>query len=259
MTSSSFHRPRAPLSTFVDFFWIYEGYAAPHRREQLMPNATLDVVFTIDANGRALSGVSGARSKAFLLDTSQPFSAIGIHFRPGGGFPFFGIPAGELHNQTVSLDTLWGRLAAAVSEQLWLVPTSEARFRVLEHALLEQARGHFCRHPAIVHAIGLFDRSYGALSVGSVVQRVGLSQRRFVELFWNEVGLSPKRFCRVRRFNDVLRRIEPLTDVDWTELSLACGYFDQAHFNHDFRALAGMSPSEYLRRRVARNHVRLAD
>jgi hypothetical protein len=52
-----------------------------------MPVSTFDVVFTLDADGRAFSGVSGARSKALLLDTSLPFSAIGIHFRPGAGFP----------------------------------------------------------------------------------------------------------------------------------------------------------------------------
>src|SRR4029453_32432 len=113
--ASSFYSPRGSLAAFVDFFWIYEGYAAPHQREQVMPVPTLDVVFTLDSSGRAVSGVSGARSEAFLLDTSLPFRAMGIHFRPGGGFPFFGIPAGELHNQTVSLDTLWRACATTVS------------------------------------------------------------------------------------------------------------------------------------------------
>ena len=95
----------------MDFFWIYEGYTAPHQREQVMPAPTPDVVFTLDSSGRALSAVSGARSAAFLLDTSLTFSAIKIHFRAGRGFPFFRIPAGELHNQTVSLDTLWRAFA----------------------------------------------------------------------------------------------------------------------------------------------------
>ena len=224
-----------------------------------MPTPTVDAVFTLDRTGRAWSGVSGARSEAFLLDTSMPFSAIGIRFRSGGGFPFFGVPAGELHNQVVSLDTLWGPRAASISDQLWDARTAEARVGILERALVERAHGRFDRHPAVAQAIALFDRSNGALPVDRVVQRVGLSQRRLVELFWKEVGLSPKRFCRVRRFSGVLRHVERLTDVDWTEVSLAAGYFDQAHFNHDFRAFAGMSPSQYLRRRVARHHVALTD
>lgn len=257
--ASSFYTPRAPLGAFVDFFWIYEGYSAPHQREQVMPVPTPDVVFTLDSRGRAWSGISGPRSKSFLLDTSLPFSAIGIHFRPGGGFPFFGVPVGELHNQTVSLDTLWRAFAGTISDQLWESRSAQARFLILEHALLARARGQFDRHPAVTQAVALFDQSHGAVSVADVVRRTGVSQRHLIELFWSEVGLSPKRYCRLRRFNDVLRRIEPLSDVDWTDVAHACGYFDQAHFNHDFRDFAGLSPSEYLRRRVARNHVALTD
>jgi len=204
--ASSFYTPRAPLDAFVNFFWIHEGYAAPHQREQVMPAPTLDVVLTLDY-------------------------------------------------ETVSLDTLWRTFAATISDQLWEARTAEARFVTLERALLARAGGRFDRHPAVTRAIALFDRSHGALSVGHVVRRTGVSHRRLVELFWNEVGLSPKRYCRVRRFNDVLRRIEPLGDVDWTDVAHVCGYFDQAHFNHDFRAFAGLNPSEYLRHRVARNHV----
>jgi len=204
--ASSFYTPRAPLDAFVNFFWIHEGYAAPHQREQVMPAPTLDVVLTLDY-------------------------------------------------ETVSLDTLWRTFAATISDQLWEARTAEARFVTLESALLARAGGRVDRHPAVTRAIALFDRSHGALSVGHVVRRTGVSHRRLVELFWNEVGLSPKRYCRVRRFNDVLRQIEPLGDVDWTDVAHVCGYFDQAHFNHDFRAFAGLNPSEYLRHRVARNHV----
>jgi AraC-like DNA-binding protein len=91
--------------------------------------------------------------------------------------------------------------------------------------------------------------------VADVVQGTGLSLRRFGELFGSEVGLSPKAFCRIRRFNEVLRRVERSTDVDWADVAASCGYFDQAHFNHDFRAFAGLTPSAYLRGRMSRTHV----
>jgi AraC-like DNA-binding protein len=253
------HTPQPPLSAFVDFFWIYEGYVAPHAREWLMPTATTELVFTLHADGRAASAVAGARSEGFALDTSRPFSVIAVHFRPGGGFPFFGVPAGELHNQTVTLDDAWGPSAACVRDQLWEADTPDERFRILERALFDSARRRLEAHAAVRYAVAQFDRSNGARPVSEVVGRIGISSRRFVELFRNEVGLSPKVFCRIRRFNEVLRRIEPLADVDWTDVALSCGYFDQAHFNHDFRAFAGMSPSAYLRGRVARNHVALAD
>jgi AraC-like DNA-binding protein len=248
-------KPGPPLSEFVDTFWICQDYVQPHAQERLLPTGAMQLVFALDAEGRALSGVAGARSEVATLDTSRPLSAIGVHFRPGGGFPFFGLPAGELHNRNVPLDVLWGGSAATVSDRLWEAETPERRFRILEGALLDRARDRLDGHPAVRYALDQFDRSNGARPVGDVVQRIGVSPRRFIELFRNQVGLTPKAFCRIRRFNEALRRIERLTDVDWVDIALSCGYFDQAHFNHDFRAFSGINPSTYLRHRTSRTHV----
>jgi AraC-like DNA-binding protein len=247
--------PGPPLSEFVDSLWIYQGYVQEHARERVLPTGAMQLAFTLDGEGRIRSGVSGARSEAVTLDTSRPFSAIGAHFRPGGGFPFFPLPASELHNRGVSLDVVWGADAAAIGERLWEAETPERQFRILERTLLERARDPRIGHPAVRYALDLFDRSNGAGPVGDVIERIGLSPRRFVELFRRQVGLSPKAFCRIRRFNEVLRRIERLHDVNWAEVALSCGYFDQAHFNHDFRAFSGISPSTYLRNRTSRTHV----
>src|SRR5262249_31476086 len=140
-----------------------------------------------------------------------------------------------------------------VRDRVWEAATAEQRFAIIEAALgMRRARD---RHPAVRYAVTTFDRSRGARRVSDVVARIGLSSRRFVELFRAEGGLAPKILCRLRRSNEVLRRIEHTTDVDWTDLALSCGYFDQAHFNHDFRAFAGLSPSAYLRHRISRMHV----
>ena len=248
------YRPGPPLSGFVDFFWICEGYVPRHRRERLLPTGAAELVFTLDANGRSDSGVAGARSECLVLDTSTPFSAIAVHFRPGGAFPFFGAPGCDLHNGGVSLDLVWGGDAASVRDRLWEAHSAKSRFTILEEALRTRARG-LERHPAVRYALDAIDRSHGARAVGDVVHGIGISPRRFWELFRHEVGLSPKAFCRVRRFNDVLQRIEHLTSVDWLDVALSCGYFDQAHFNHDFRAFTGISPSAYLRDRMSRTHV----
>jgi AraC-like DNA-binding protein len=253
------YRPGPPLSEFVDLFWMYEGYAQPHARERLLPTGAMELVFRMDADGHVASGVVGARSEFLMLPTSRPFSVIGVHFKPGGGFPFFGVPSGELHNRSLPLDLLWGGYGTSVSDRLWEADTPERRFRILEWALLDRGRGRLDRHPAVRYAVDAFDRSNGARRVGDVVQHIGVSSRRFGEVFRAEVGLSPKLFCRIRRFHEALRRIEQATDIEWVDVALACGYFDQAHFNHDFRAFSGLSPSSYLRDRITRTHVAITD
>jgi AraC-like DNA-binding protein len=93
-----------------------------------------------------------------------------------------------------------------------------------------------------------------------VTERTGLSSRRFIQLFTNAVGLTPKQFYRVRRFQDVLHLIEKRKPISWTDIALECGYFDQAHFIHDFRDFCGLTPGKYLvQRGEFRNHVPFPD
>jgi AraC-like DNA-binding protein len=248
-------RPSSRLSAFVDFFWSYDCYDPPPSGERVLPTGTMELLFIRECGGDIASGIAGPRSQATQLEPRRRFEIVAVHFKPGGGFPFFGAPACELHNVNLPLDLAWGGSSDSLANRLWELDTPAERFRLLETALMERSQGRLHHHPAIECGLKLFEASQGARRVDEVIDHIGISRRRFVDLFQSEVGLSPKTFCRVRRFNAVLSRIERLLDVDWADIALACGYFDQAHFNHDFRAFAGVAPSEYLRKRLARIHV----
>jgi AraC-like DNA-binding protein len=81
--------------------------------------------------------------------------------------------------------------------------------------------------------------------VAQVTDCVGLSARRFIELFHRQVGLTPKTFSRVRRFQRVLRAVHGRREIDWAQVALENGYYDQAHFIHDFQGFSGSTPSAY--------------
>jgi len=245
------------LSAFVDCLWIHESYGGSHPRERVLPTATTDLVFSSHPSSGLACTVAGPRSHCIELDTSQPFSACGVHFKPGGARPFVGVPADELHNEVVGLQAVWGRAAASVEAQLWDATTPEQRLRVLEDALRARM-SQSSANPAVAYAVRMIVRSGGARPVSEITGRIGVSTRRFLDLFRQDVGVSPKTFSRMRRFAAVLAAVDQTIEVDWTDVALACGYFDQAHFNHDFRAFSGVSPSEYLRSRASRTHLIVA-
>lgn len=249
---------RPPLSNYADLLWLAEGYIQPHSRERLLPTGNMDMVLSLDA-GRGADTVSGAQSRFMLLDTSHPLSLIGVRFRPGGGFPFFGVPAGALQNLSVPLETLWGSQAGELREQLLEATTPAARFDILERVLLQRLRTSRSHSPVVRYAIGRFRDPTQATSVAAVVERTGFSQRHFIATFRDEVGLTPKLFARITRFRRVIDRLQGSRQIHWSELALECGYFDQAHFIHDFRDFAGISPSAYLQHRMSSNHVRIAE
>ncbi len=268
------YTPGSPLSDFVDKFWSEEGYAPSHARERALPTGTTELIFNLlddelrvfdrqdQDHPRSFRGalICGAHSGYFVIDTAQQSSTIGVHFKPGGAFPFFGPPAHELRNARVSLDALWGPNADELRDRLLEAGTPAARFRILEQALLARVGKPLARHPAVACALREFCGVPHTRTILEVTDRVGLSPRWFIQVFREEVGLTPKLFCRVRRFQEVVRLIENREQVEWAEVALGAGYFDQAHFIRDFRAFSGLTPTAYLAQRGERlNHVPLRE
>ncbi|HUE23766.1 MAG TPA: helix-turn-helix domain-containing protein [Bryobacteraceae bacterium] len=272
---ASYHRfPAPPLSEFVELLWLYEGYRQPHQKERMLPDGSMELVINLNEDlvrvydphdtgkFRTLRGsvVVGAHSEFFVIDTAEQHSVAGVHFKPGGAFPFLGLPAGELHNTLVSLEDLWGRVADQLRARLLEAVSPQARLGVLEEALLAQAGRRLERHPAVAFALHEFHGLQTTRTVAEVTGQIGLSAKRFIQVFSGEVGLTPKLFCRVRRFQRVLRRIGMARPVEWAAVATDCGYFDQAHFIHDFRAFSGINPSTYIAHCTEHfNHVPLID
>lgn len=266
--------PQPPLSEFVAVLWLSEGDAPAHARERLLPTGTVEVVINLgddemrvydwqdQTRFQSFQGtlLCGPHSECFVIDTAQQGAIIGVAFKPGGAHPFFKTPAAELHNTHVSLDTLWGNAAGDLREQLLAACAPAARFRLLEQTLLAQAARPLTHHPAVAVALAEFRGGSTPRPIGDVTEQVGLSRRHFIQLFRQEVGLTPKLFGRLQRFQTALRCLGSGQAVDWADLALGCGYFDQAHFIHDFQAFAGLSPTAYLSRRSEHlNHLPLPD
>jgi len=147
-----------------------------------------------------------------------------------------------------------------IIELLYEASTVDIKFDVLERWLLWIADRPLQHHPAVSLALSRFQADPGLFSSERIAREANMSQRRFIELFRDEVGVTPKLFCRVQRFQNVVNWIAQHVDVDWVDLALAHGYTDQSHFIHDFRAFSGLKPSEYLGLRTdSLNHVRFPE
>ena len=171
---------------------------------------------------------------------------MGVVFWPGGARVFFDSPADAFYNESVPLDLLWGSGASELRDRLRAASTVVKKFRLLEIALLERVNKGLDLHTAVRYALREFTRAPHIRSVLDVTKEAGLSRRRFAQLFREQIGLTPKLFCRLHRFQGVLRQIALGAPVDWADVALAGGYCDQAHLVHEFRDFSGISPSAYL-------------
>ena len=261
-------RPRSSrLLPFVRSFHYHETDLAsglerivPNGQAHLMINLAEDAFRTYDPARHTLmtrhagAVLAGPHAQSVVLDTPQMRWLTAVEFRAGGAGHFFGRPASEACDQVVSLDLLWGTGGATLRERLLDTSSPQLRFAILEEMLLEHLDAAF--DPAVAWAIGALGRG---LRVSEIASRLGMLPRTFERRFAQRVGLTPKRFARVRRLQRVLRLIRSGPPADWSAVAIKHGYYDQSHLVHEFRELAGVTPGTYKPCSSARgNHVPVA-
>ena len=248
--------PATALAPFVELLWHDDRYLDLTHRERVLPPGAFTLVFELKSGTASLNGL---RSKCVEFDTSPVGTVVGILFRPGGPRAFFLGSAEALYNRSVPLDCLWGRAANEICERLRAESNPSACFKILEQALKDRLRANGALHPAVESGLREFRLVPHVRRVLEVVKETGLSRRRFSQLFREQVGTTPKLYCRLRRFTWVVQRLSSGSGVDWADVAEAAGYSDQAHLVHDFQEFSGLSPAVFLRtERPSGAHLRVS-
>lgn len=264
-------RPRSPrLAPFVSSIGYLEG-TFEHRRERSLPSGTMQLLVNLDADqlhsyddrdGDAVQCTGGAvlqgpSARPSVIDPAEQRSILWVGFRLGGAYPFFPAMA-ETTDQLVDLGEFWGRDGAVLRERLLEARTPIEKLRTVEAVLLARAARPLERDPAIAYAARAL---HGGASVGEVSDRLGWTSKRLGRGFVAQVGLAPKRFARLRRFQRALHSaVTGDPGTDWSRVAADCGYHDQSHLIHEFREFAGMTPTGYAPRSLGElNHVPLPD
>jgi len=238
------HRPSFPLCQYVHALWYCKASGIPHSHERVLPSGTTEIIIDLRPSDAMPDLLVGVHTGYITIETASLSELIGIHFHPGGLAAFFG-RSPEFTNLETPLDLLWGR--TSLKEQLMEALSVDQRFQIVEQVLLARLKPR-PRHPVVNHAIAQFTASPDTALVSAITDDAGMSPKRFIDLFRDEVGITPKLYCRIRRFRHVLDAVKRGAPVRWVDIAADCGYFDQSHFIRDFRAFSGLNPSDYLDR-----------
>ena len=156
----------------------------------------------------------------------------------------------EIMDTVVNADLVFGRGILSLREQLLEAPSVDAMFFLVEHFLLKQAgdrlhRGSISR--CVEFSIDFLAGGLYEARLRDLAGQVGYSQKHFIGLFKRQVGVTPKQYLRILRFQLAVQGLETASSLDWSRFALQNGFYDQAHFINDFRGFSGFSPAEYLR------------
>ena len=123
------------------------------------------------------------------------------------------------------------------------------KFATAERFLLKHSAGRLVANPAVEYALQEILRQPDQISLARLNQNIGYSQKHFIDLFKRQIGIAPKSYLRIVRFQKAVTQIEQRREVNWTIIAHDCGFFDQAHFINDFKSFSGFTPEEYVRRK----------
>jgi AraC-like DNA-binding protein len=265
----TFHRPGPPLDVFVESITCFSDYAPRHTRERLIPDGAATLIVDLGETPKRLfrgdyapehvafrrAWISGMQLKPIVIE-AQPFSALMvIRFQPGGAYPFLGHDLSALTNDVASFDAVVGTAADALRERVLEPRGGPARIAAAEVWLHERLAG-FAIHPAVAHAASRLHQP-GA-RIADIVEETGFTSRHVLTLFRRWIGVTPKQYARVARFQYLLHALahnapvdnnlegRPLPRPDWAAVAADLCFSDQSHLSHEFTAFSGMTPGDYV-------------
>lgn len=257
------HFPQPPLSQFVENMWLVQGFIADYTREKILPDGAIELIIDLDSQPKSIfenetsenfrtvtkGWISGERTRYIIIAADTNQLMVGIRFRPGGAYPFFSFPISELSESVTELDLIWGSLVDEIRDQLMGIEPPEQKLVLLESFLLRQAHRSLEANRLIAFAVHQLQHSPQFLAIRDLANTIGITQKHLISQFEKVVGLRPKSFARVCKFQKVVNLIEQQKEIEWATIAADCGYYDQAHFIHEFQTFSGLNPSAYLKQR----------
>jgi len=231
--------PADPLAAFVKFFYYFHGRS--DQSERILPQSLAEITFNLGRDGME-SFIVPAGCKPYFVVPSGLDRIIGVCLHPWALHALFNLPPGQLGDAKLPLTNV---LRIPCEKMTGCITNATSPREMISNldAYLTASIGDM-QHIVIRDAIGFIDRQYGQIKLSQFYQRYSHSSRRLQMLFEESIGLSPKKYSRLKRFHYAVSLLTPAKSL--TSLALDAGYYDQAHFVHEFRAFSGTHPRQFL-------------
>ena len=245
----------------------YEGYvehAMAFSRRMEVPSAVIPLIinfgpkYIVSGPGNRTvrntygSFVAGLVDAHVIVESIGLANGIQVNFSPIGAHLFLGMPMDEFTNRTVRFEDVFGARERRLIAQLEDTPDWDTRFALLDAFIADRIAQAPAPSAEVEWAWRRIDESGGAANIGVLAGEIGWSRKHLIARFREHIGLPPKTVARILRFDRAVRQLDHAASDRMARVAYSCGYYDQAHFNRDFRAFTGGTPTEFLARRIAR-------
>lgn len=270
------HKPAYPLDKFVEHLVYYAGLSTTHNLDRFLPDGNTEIIIDLTENPQFIydnqtlqeiqtcrhAWVSGVRTRPITIPSGKGSRMLIVAFKRGKAYPFYRFSMSELTDLVVAADLVFGTDIYQLREQLFAAKSIDRMFDVTEAFLLHQAGEAICESVSsrcIGYAVSGITNQPTSQRLYQLSDEVGYSQKHFINLFREQVGVLPKQYLRIMRFQKAIGAIENNQPIRWSNIALESGYYDQAHFINDFKQFSGFTPNEYIKKKTSQvNYVPVA-
>ena len=255
------HIPDPPLDQYIESIFHFRNFMPDHSRERVVPTGHLFLIFELDGMPRHTfdnktlkpaetftnAWISGQQTGCITISALRNSEMLVIQFKPHGAFPFLHVPLYRLNNRIVPAEKIAGKEILNLRERLLSKENPCDKFEIAVSWL--NARLDHTKDPpqTLLTALEYLHREpVSNLSV--IVENYPNSRKHMIGQFKRYVGLTPKVYQRILRFNEILLKLNDKKLVTWAEIAYRCGYSDQSHFIKEFSHFSGFNPQEFIDR-----------
>ncbi len=243
-------QPAPDLDFFIEHYWIVTWDLAEPYASETLPHPSVHLV--IDESEQGQSEVVGVVTGKFVRRIEGKGRVFGIKFRPGAFYPFVKTSIATLTNKTRRVADVFGAAGISLEAAIRAAGSDSERVNIANR-FIRECRPKQDANVALIRAITdaiVNDRAI--TKVDDLTSRFAVTKRTLQRLFHQYLGVHPKWVIKRYRLHEAAELLNSGQDVDWPRLALDLGYFDQAHFIKDFKAIIGWTPGEYAKRLESR-------
>ena len=253
--------PKFPLNQFIEVFMYYEGIQHLHAFDRFLPNGNTEILIDFHDTPQYIYDnvtlkevqtchhiwASGVRTEPITIPSGTDAEMMVIAFKKGMAAPFFPFPMNEISDCVVDADLVWGNDFGLLREAILATKDIGRRFGMVEKFLLMKFQSKLNLNSCVAYAVDEMTARPDEISIARMNQKIGYSQKHFIDMFRKQVGVTPKSYLRVMRFQKAVQSIDLAATIDWGQISQECGFYDQAHFINDFKHFSGFTPDQYCK------------
>ncbi len=260
------YKPSFPLNGFIDNLVYFEGFTPAHSLDRFLPDGNTELIIDLTEIPQHIhdnhtlevvqacsnAWVSGVRTRPITIPSGKGGRMVIVAFKKGAAHPFYPFPMIELTNSVVMADLVFGKSILDLREKLLFSKSTSEMFYLVELFLLGRAGDKLHESTTsncIKYAISNIISKPTLSNFHNLSDQIAYSQKHFIDLFKGQVGLSPKQYLKIIRFQKAIYEIETNRSIHWSGIAAESGFYDQAHFIHDFKDFSGFTPNDYIKRK----------